>query len=145
MADEDDFDLAEKVSRESGLPKATVLRLVKEQLPDGVRLGVATRDSLHAAITEFVTLVSAEANEIATKANKNVVTPENIVEALKVLKFADYVADVQAEFESHRDEQSTRVSAKKRFKQATSGMTDEELEAEQAALFAAAAAAAPNQ
>jgi histone H3/H4 len=125
-----------------------VVRLVKEHLPESVRLAPASRDCLHAAITEFITLVSAEANEIANASNgkkSNVVTPENVVDALAKLNFAHYVDDVRAEVESHRGEQSTRVSAKKRFKQQTVGMTDEELEAEQAALFAAAAAAAANQ
>jgi hypothetical protein len=86
-------------------------------------------------------LVSAEANDIATKANKNTVTPENVVDALKSLVclrasvyvwmcaslqqrcprfalqgFESYVAEVQASFQSHRTEQSTRVTAKKKFK-----------------------------
>jgi len=99
---------------------------------------------LHAAITAFITLVSAEANEVATAAKKNTVTPENVVAALGKLGFGSYTESVQAEFESHRDQQSTRVKGKKRFKQQTAGMTDAELEAEQAALFAAAAAAAQS-
>jgi histone H3/H4 len=40
---------------------------------------------LQTAINEFVALVSAEANEMATKANKNTVTPENVIDALKSL------------------------------------------------------------
>lgn len=67
-----------------------------------------------------------------------------MVAALQKLGFGAYTASVQAEFESHRDLQSSRVKGKKRFKQQTAGMSDAELEAEQAALFAAAAAAAQN-
>jgi hypothetical protein len=51
------------------------------------------------------------------------------------------VPEVEASFQLHRDEKSTRVTAKKKFKVQTQGITDEELEAEQAAMFAAAAAA----
>jgi len=45
VSDEDD-ELAERPSVVGELPKATVLRLLKEHLPDNVRLAPAARESV---------------------------------------------------------------------------------------------------
>lgn len=54
--------------------------------------------------TEFVQLLSSEANELATADNKSTITPEHVVRALQQLGFSDWADDVRAHNEHFKAE-----------------------------------------
>ena len=79
---------------ELSLPKATVYKLIAEMLPPGVSCPRETRDLLITCCVEFIHLVSGEANEICEKSGRKTINPDHVVEALRVLGFADWVDEV---------------------------------------------------
>jgi histone H3/H4 len=74
-----------------GLPKSTLLKAIKEQLPADVRLGGAAADALLRCCNEFVLMVSASANEISERQKRSTIMPDHIVEALRELGFDEYL------------------------------------------------------
>ena len=84
------------------------------------------------------------------RSNKKTISPEHVLEALKELGFEGYLEEVRQEYQ----EQQTQARDKDRTRSATkmeaSGLTEEELQAQQEALFERArqrmaAAADPEQ
>lgn len=92
----------------------------------GAQLGAAQHPSTHAArtsagrgrarvalrrdhppipaCTEFVQLLSSEANELATADNKSMITPEHVIRALQQLGFGDWADDVREHHEHSKSE-----------------------------------------
>lgn len=104
----------------------------------GVRLTADTRDLIANCCTEFVQLLSSEANDICEKDNKKTITPDHILRALSALGLEDYLQEVTNEYEKVRNEERVRGrGASKRDKKKKVGDT-EELMRQQEALFAMA-------
>ena len=97
---------------------------------------------LHVSL-EFIHLVSAEANEICEQESKKTIAPEHIISALKRLGFEEFETEVQSVLRDHKKAQKERE--KKTSKLEASGLTEEELAAQQEALFAASRARFANQ
>jgi len=53
---------------------------------------------------EFITLISSEANEISEKEAKKTIACEHVEKALRELGFADYVPDILAVAEEHKEQ-----------------------------------------
>lgn len=53
---------------------------------------------------EFITLISSEANDISEKEAKKTIACEHVERALRDLGFADYIPDVLAVAEEHREQ-----------------------------------------
>jgi len=116
------------------LPKATVQKMIADQLPSDVACAKETRDLIIDACIEFIHLISSDANEICEKESKKTIAPEHIISALKRMGFESFVPDVEDVLKDHKQQQKDRE--KKVSKLDQSGMTQEELEAAQEALFA---------
>ncbi|KAG8928528.1 negative cofactor 2 transcription regulator complex subunit ncb2 [Tulasnella sp. 419] len=122
------------------LPKATVHKLIGDLLPPDTTCSKETRDLIIECCVEFIHLVSSEANDICEKESKKTISPEHIVSALKVLGFESYIEEVQEVLKDHKQQQRDREKKVSKFEQ--SGLTEEELAAQQEALFAQARARA---
>ncbi|EZF34445.1 hypothetical protein H101_02024, partial [Trichophyton interdigitale H6] len=85
---------------------------------------------------EFITLISSEANEISEKEAKKTIACEHIEKALTDLGFGDYVPDVLAIAEEHKEQLKTREKRTNKIDQ--SGMSHEELLRLQQELFRSA-------
>jgi len=118
------------------LPKATVYKLIQELLPGELTCSKETRDLVIECCVEFIHLISSEANEICEKESRKTISPEHVVGALKELGFEAYVSDVEEVLKDHKQQQKLRE--KKVSKLDQSGLTEEELWAQQEALFAKA-------
>jgi hypothetical protein len=53
---------------------------------------------------EFITLISSEANDISEKEAKKTIACEHVERALRDLGFGDYVPDVLAVAEEHKEQ-----------------------------------------
>ena len=115
---------------EVSLPRACVAKAAKELAPAGLAVSKETCDLLVACCTEFINLVSSEANAVA----KSVVKPEHIIHALRVLEFETYVPIA----ERAAAEAGKAPKRRKIARPAASGLSAEELVAEQARLIASA-------
>lgn len=84
--------------------KATVSKIITEILSSGsntddgkaapMNFAKETRDLLIECCVEFITMISAEANEIAEKDAKKTIACEHITKALEDLGFGEYVGEV---------------------------------------------------
>jgi histone H3/H4 len=128
---------------EVSLPRACVAKAAKDLAPDGLSVSKDTCDLLVGCCTEFINLVASEASTVA----KSVVKPEHIVHALGALEFESYVPIAK-----RAAEETGKAPKKRKVKRAESGLSAEELVAEQNRLIASArewsakqgAAAAPD-
>lgn len=85
---------------------ATVQKIITEILPpsSGQTFSKDARDLLMECCVEFITLISSEANEISEKEAKKTIACEHVEKALKELGFADYVPDILAVAEDHKEQ-----------------------------------------
>lgn len=136
--DDDDFAPAGPTDDVS-LPKATIGKMLEDMLPDS-RLTNDVRDLFVDCCTEFINLISSEANDISGKDNKKTIGPEHVLKALETLQFQGYLNEVRASHEQHKAE--IKEGPKKNLKRArtNSGLSPEEAIAAQKALFASARA-----
>ncbi|PGH23022.1 hypothetical protein AJ80_02937 [Polytolypa hystricis UAMH7299] len=120
------------------LPKATVQKIITEILPSssGQTFAKDARDLLIECCVEFITLISSEANDISEKEAKKTIACEHIEKALTDLGFGEYVPDVLAVADEHKEALKSRE--KKTNKMELSGLSEEELLRQQQELFRSA-------
>ncbi|KNC81197.1 hypothetical protein SARC_06480 [Sphaeroforma arctica JP610] len=105
---------------------ATVYKIIKELMPN-----------------EFIHLIASESNEVCGQSGKKTIGPDHVIEGLKNLGFQHYLANVNSVLEDHKEEKTIR--SKKKAKGKHSGVSAEELLAQQRALFAKARARSDSQ
>jgi histone H3/H4 len=117
------------------LPRASINKMIKEILPH-VRVANESRELILNCCTEFIHLLSSEANDICNQQQKKTINAEHILQALEKLGFSDYSAEAEAVL---RD---CKAVAAKRRRQSTRlenlGIPEEELLRQQQELFAKA-------
>lgn len=105
---------------------------------------------------EFITLISSEANDISEKEAKKTIACEHVERALRDLGFGDYIPEVLAVAEEHREQLKVGLvlcacwlvfanaflefqsREKKQSKMEKSGLSEEELLRQQQELFRSA-------
>lgn len=87
-------------------------KIITEILPpsSGQTFSKDARDLLVECCVEFITLISSEANDISEKEAKKTIACEHVEKALRDLGFGDYVPDVLAVAEEHKEQLKVRVS-----------------------------------
>lgn len=85
---------------------ATVQKIITEILPysSGQTFSKDARDLLMECCVEFITLISSEANDISEKEAKKTIACEHVERALRDLGFGDYIPDVLAVAEDHKEQ-----------------------------------------
>lgn len=117
------------------LPRASINKIIKELVPS-VRVANESRELLLNCCSEFIHLISSEANEVCNARNKKTINAEHVLEALDRLGFHDYKKEAEAvlnnckEVAAKRRRQSTRLE--------NLGIPEEELLRQQQELFAKA-------
>ncbi|CAN8070040.1 unnamed protein product [Agarophyton chilense] len=123
------------------LPKATVNKFANDVAASlDVRLAAETRELIAECCTEFVQLLSSEANEICEKDHKKTITPEHVLRALEQLGLHKFRDDVVEEYQRAKREEKSRLkgsSRRERNKQ-RSEQDNQELLRQQERLFALA-------
>ncbi|XP_058799587.1 protein Dr1 [Phymastichus coffea] len=117
------------------LPRASINKMIKEILPH-IRVANESRELILNCCTEFIHLVSSEANEICNQQQKKTINAEHVLQALEKLGFSDYSTEAEAVL------QDCKAVAAKRRRQSTRlenlGIPEEELLRQQQELFAKA-------
>ncbi|KAK0042330.1 protein Dr1-like isoform X1 [Biomphalaria pfeifferi] len=114
------------------IPRAALNKMIKELLPN-IRVANDARELILSCCTEFIHLVSSEANEICVKTNKKTISPDHIVAALDSLGFGAYKNEAKAVLK-----EAKAVAAKKRrgsSRLENLGIPEEELLRQQQELF----------
>ncbi|WVQ83064.1 hypothetical protein IAT38_005202 [Cryptococcus sp. DSM 104549] len=125
-----------KPEEDVSLPKATVLKIIQELLPEDIACSKEAKDIILECCTEWIKLISTQSNMVCEASAKKTISPEHVVEALKQLGFEDFVAEVEDSNKDFKQAQKERV----RTQPDTKGMTQEELLALQEQLFASSQA-----
>lgn len=60
------------------IPRAAINKMIKETLPN-VRVANDARELVVNCCTEFIHLISSEANEICNKSEKKTISPEHVI------------------------------------------------------------------
>lgn len=127
--------LANVEDDELTLPRASINKMIKELVPS-VRIANEARELILNCCTEFIHLLSSEANEICNQLHKKTINAEHIFMALEKLGFGDYQAEAEAVLKD------CKAVAAKRRRQSTRlenlGIPEEELLRQQQELFAKA-------
>ncbi|KAJ3654415.1 hypothetical protein Zmor_013605 [Zophobas morio] len=117
------------------LPRASINKMIKELVPS-VRIANEARELILNCCTEFIHLLSSEANEICNQLHKKTINAEHVLMALEKLGFGDYQTEAEAVLKD------CKAVAAKRRRQSTRlenlGIPEEELLRQQQELFARA-------
>jgi histone H3/H4 len=82
------------MSEDIGLPKATILNLIKEYLPSDTRISNEANEIVLAMARDFVNHLSSISNDICLEADKKTISQSHVAEAMKNLKFHSYLAKI---------------------------------------------------
>ena len=132
-----DLNMAEanREDDELSIPRAALNKMIKELIPN-IRVANDARELILNCCTEFIHLVSSEANEICNKQQKKTISPEHVLQALDSLGFGNYKQDAMSVMQ-----EAKAVAAKKRrgsSRLENLGIPEEELLRQQQELFAKA-------
>ncbi|XP_048377965.1 protein Dr1-like [Stegostoma tigrinum] len=117
------------------IPRAAINKIIKQILPN-VRVANDAREMVVSCCTEFIHLVSSEANEICNKSDKKTISPEHIMQALESLGFGSYITEVKEVLRECKTVALERRKANARLENL--GIPEEELLRQQQELFAKA-------
>ncbi|KAI5628345.1 protein Dr1 [Silurus asotus] len=115
------------------IPRAAINKMIKETLPN-VRVANDARELVVNCCTEFIHLVSSEANEICNKSEKKTISPEHVINALESLGFGSYITEVKDVLQECKTVALKRRKASSRLENL--GIPEEELLRQQQELFA---------
>lgn len=87
------FTMAED---EISLPKATMTRIIKERLPEDMKIAAEANEIIMRCCEEFVHMIATTANEVSEKEKKSTLTPEHILKSLEELGFTSYLDNLNA-------------------------------------------------
>ena len=77
-----------------GLPKATILNLIKEYLPSDTRISNEASDIVLTMARDFVNHLSSISNDVCLQGGKKTISQSHVAEAMKNLKFHSYLAKI---------------------------------------------------
>ncbi|XP_032829068.1 protein Dr1 isoform X1 [Petromyzon marinus] len=117
------------------IPRAAINKLIKELLPN-VRVANDARELVVSCCTEFIHLISSEANDICNKSEKKTISPEHVIKALESLGFGAYIGEVKAVLQECKTVALKRRKGSSRLENL--GIPEEELLRQQQELFAKA-------
>ncbi|KAJ2778331.1 hypothetical protein H4R18_004662 [Coemansia javaensis] len=93
-------------------PKASVTRLIKASLPEGIAVQKDARAAVAKSATVFVSYLAATANDYAREAGHKTVSTNDVVKALKAVGLGDFVDRLMADLEAHTARARERGLAK---------------------------------
>ncbi|XP_014671621.1 PREDICTED: protein Dr1-like [Priapulus caudatus] len=117
------------------IPRASMNKMIKEVLPD-VRVAHDARELVLACCTEFIRMVSSEANDICNNLQKKTISPEHVLAALDSLGFGDYRIEAEAVLKDCKQVAKQRRRGSTRLENL--GIPEAELLRQQQELFAQA-------
>jgi down-regulator of transcription 1 len=127
----------EKLDEETGLPKATVDKLIQELTPNGYSVSKETRSLLRDAAHVFLHTISIEANRLCDIDKKKTISIQHIYKSLEKYKFGSFIEECDIAAKNYDEYSKHKPSRQNKLNK--SGKTLEELQALQMSLFQEAA------
>ena len=117
------------------LPKATVVKAIKERVPGDMKLGSETSEMVLECCNSLIHILSSTANDVSEKHKRTTILPEDVLHAVEELGFTSYVPALEAALDAYKSEKKEAKSLKSKKAATLNGMSQEELVAMQQKLF----------
>lgn len=127
---------SEKADEETGLPRATIDKVIQTFFKKNYTVAKETKISLKESCQAFLNLIILQANKTCEKERKKIITNQHVYMALENYGFEDYVKMCKIAANDYEDYSKHKPSKQDKFKE--SGKTMEELHEDQMRLFSAA-------
>lgn len=127
--------LEDMCDEELMLPKATVVKAIKERVPSDMRVGSETSDMVLECCNSLIHILSSTANEVSEKQKRTTILPEDVLQAVEDLGFTSYAPALKAALDAYKSEKKEAKSLKSKKAATMSGMSQEELIEMQQKLF----------
>ena len=82
------------------LPNSIVARIIKESLPEGVNVSKEARTAIAKAASVFVLYCTSCSNNLAMKANRKIISGQDVLGAMADMEFERFIEPLQASLES---------------------------------------------
>ncbi|VFQ83588.1 unnamed protein product [Cuscuta campestris] len=92
---------------ERSLPVANVGRIMKKALPPNAKIGKDTKDVVRECASEFLCFITSEASEKCQMEKRKTITGEDLIWAMDILGFDDYVDPLKAYLTKYREVNSS--------------------------------------
>jgi len=79
-----------------GLPRSTIQKLVKDEIPQGYRMSKNFLDPILHCAVETVQFIAGQANQICMNANKETLMPDHVLQALRDLEMTEFLTVAEA-------------------------------------------------
>lgn len=123
------------VDDELMLPKATVVKAIKERVPADMKLGSETSDMVLECCNRLIHILSSTANESSEKHKRTTILPEDVLHAVQELGFESFVPALEAALDAYKSEKKEAKSLKNKKAATLNGLSQEELIEMQQKLF----------
>ncbi|CAI2370568.1 unnamed protein product [Moneuplotes crassus] len=133
------------MNEDIGLPKATILNLIKDYLPEDTRISTEANEVILGMTKEFVNHLSSISNDICLDGGKKTISQAHVAEAMKNLKLDSYLAKIMniedsKELEGMTEKKkkmmlNTSLNVSRKKKHRLTAEQEEELRRKQASLF----------
>nr|CAH0107447.1 unnamed protein product [Daphnia galeata] len=110
------------------LPNSIVARIIKESLPEGVNVSKEARTAIAKAASVFVLYCTSCSNNLAMKANRKIISGQDVLGAMTDMEFERFVEPLQASLEVYKKAQKERKEAIAKRKQEKSDKKPEDIE-----------------
>jgi len=101
------------------LPKAVILRLVKQAVPDS-QISAESKEALGKAAKVWILYLTHFANEITTNNGKSTISGDHVLAALDSIEFKDFLPSLKSALEEHKGQQEKKKSEKAEKKEKAS-------------------------
>ncbi|KAL2339362.1 hypothetical protein Fmac_007302 [Flemingia macrophylla] len=85
------------------MPVANVIRIMRRILPAHAKISDSAKEMIQECVTEYISFITAEANERCQKEQRKTVTAEDVLWAMEKLGFEDYAHPLAIYLKRYRD------------------------------------------
>ncbi|KAK7350641.1 hypothetical protein VNO77_09480 [Canavalia gladiata] len=95
------------------MPIANVIRIMRRILPSHAKISDDAKETIQECVSEFISFVTAEANERCQREQRKTVTAEDVLWAMAKLGFDDYVHPLTLYLQRYRESEGEPASARR--------------------------------
>ncbi|ESN97217.1 hypothetical protein HELRODRAFT_85626, partial [Helobdella robusta] len=85
------------------LPTANVARIMKKAIPKSGKIAKEAKDCVQECVSEFVSFITSEASERCQQEKRKTINGEDILFAMTVLGFDNYVEPLKVYLQKYRE------------------------------------------
>ncbi|KAJ1963155.1 hypothetical protein IWQ62_003305 [Dispira parvispora] len=85
------------------MPRAVVMRLVKNALNEGIGVSADSKIAVTKATTVFINYIASMAGDVAKSTNHKTITSQHVIKALEEAEFDDYITTLTAALNARQE------------------------------------------